>query len=183
LPDAIYTGVSESHLGSLPPYGITVPSGFVGGTVSTTATIMVVGSTTVSNASYAIVASNVATGSAYMGKSNASPGTWIVANTGQVAGAAADTSSHILTGIINGASSKFYTDGGTPTTGDTVGVLALAGITIGAYDDGTLGWTGDIAQVLVFSTALSTASLNYLGTGLKATYPSVTWEHGVVRAP
>lgn len=27
MPDAIYVGTSESHLGSLPPYGITVPSG------------------------------------------------------------------------------------------------------------------------------------------------------------
>ncbi len=61
----------------------------------------------------------------------------------------------IHTLIFDGANSKHYIDGELVATGNA-GTASLSGLLLGAFQTGTYGtWTGDIAEILVYSAALS----------------------------
>jgi len=63
-----------------------------------------------------------------------------------------DFEPHIFTAFYNGASSVLWVDG-TSTIASNPGTAALTGIIVGARTGGTLPFKGDIAEVLVISSA------------------------------
>ena len=90
------------------------------------------------------------------------PGQWVL---GSKATSHAETvlpTADIITGqfqihtlIFDGTDSKHYIDGELVGTGNA-GAASLSGLLLGAFQTGTYGtWTGDIAEILVYSAALS----------------------------
>lgn len=91
--------------------------------------------------------------------------------------AATMTNWNIVAGLFNTTASKIWLNGGSPTTGST-GSSALNGFAIGAQSDGTSPYGGDIAEVIVYSSGLTTAQVNsvvaYLGTKYNITVTTAT---------
>lgn len=67
-----------------------------------------------------------------------------------------DGTSHIISAVYDGASSKIRIDGGTDSTGDT-GTLNVTGINLGMRNDLTKSWRGSIIAVRVYREAHSNA--------------------------
>lgn len=85
-----------------------------------------------------------------------------------------DTSTHILAGLFDAASSDSWHDGTQSTPGGSPGVADLDGITLGLADNNTGFFAGEIAYVLVYNSNLSDAAKNYIGNGLAARF-GTTW--------
>lgn len=173
---AYTTGASNGH--SAARFDITDVlnlATFTGGAISAPYTIFLVGSTTRNDAGFAVSMGNGAGAEPYIYKTNAAPGLWQMnGGSGPIGAVAADTNKHVFVGIVNGASSKFYVDGGTPATGNA-GSLAMNGITVGAYDAvSTLQWQGDVVHLLVYSGAVAVSDINSLGQAF-ATQSGLTW--------
>jgi hypothetical protein len=76
------------------------------------------------------------------------------------------TNPHIYAGIANGTSSNAYLD--SVATSGTMGNSDNSGITVGAHQGGSsLFWTGLVAEIIYFSSLLSSTQIatvnNYLG--------------------
>lgn len=82
------------------------------------------------------------------------------------------SSSHVVAAVINGASSKLSVDGAAPTTGD-VGTAGLAsGLRVGIDQDQTAGRSvsGQIAEIVLYSRALTTTEVTQVARYLGARY-------------
>lgn len=90
-----------------------------------------------------------------------------------LADGAANTSFHILVGVFNGASSNLRVDSGAGTTGNA-GAGSPNGLTVGSAAGGLVPGACDVAEVAVYSRALTTAELNRIGAYLAGKY-GVTW--------
>lgn len=75
----------------------------------------------------------------------------------------------ITTVIFNGASSSLYVNGALNTTGN-VGTGGLAGLTVGAYEDGSSQFVGDMTEIVVINDVISTADRNNLEKYLETKY-------------
>lgn len=76
---------------------------------------------------------------------------------------------HTFIGIYNGASSTGYTNGNSDISGD-VGAFNTSGLTIGNNAGATSSFTGDIAEVLIYNSALSSTNRSNIQSYLKTTY-------------
>lgn len=92
---------------------------------------------------------------------------------GYVTGQVIDTSFHIYQATFNGASSDIRVEGGVATTGDP-GSTGVNGITIGASGGDTELLDGDLAEIILYDSALSTSDLNSVGEYLADKY-ALTW--------
>lgn len=81
----------------------------------------------------------------------------------------ADTNAHIFTIEWNGASSKFFEDGGTSLSNNP-GNHSLTGITLGAQYDGSGPGEVTIAEVIIYDGLLSTTDQNTIGNELATRY-------------
>ncbi len=91
----------------------------------------------------------------------------------EITGPATDTSFHCIVSVFNGATSKIRQDGGAGVGGNA-GSANAGGITIGANFSLAQSLNGDIAEVLVYDTALSLTDINNLGDYL-ATFYGLSW--------
>lgn len=73
-----------------------------------------------------------------------------------------DTNTNILIGIFNGASSKIYLNGGTPTTGNP-GTQTMDGITFGALYDLSHNMLGQVAELVIIHGTPTLTQLNAIG--------------------
>jgi hypothetical protein len=84
---------------------------------------------------------------------------------------------HVWSGTFNGANSALYRDGVLVASGDT-GASPLTGFTLGGLSsNGTYGYnfsSFDVAEVLVYSGALSAADRSSVSTWLNTTYAAST---------
>ena len=64
---------------------------------------------------------------------------------------------HVVCSVINNPASAVYVDGVQIASG-AAGTANMGGVTIGASGSGTVKVTGDVAEVVVFASALSTAN-------------------------
>ena len=76
---------------------------------------------------------------------------------------------HISSFIVNGVSSEIYTDGAFDNSGD-MGTQGLTGVMVGNFHNLTSSYTGDIAEILIYSSALSAADRGALEAYLNARY-------------
>lgn len=88
---------------------------------------------------------------------------------GVVNGQATDAAWHIIVTVWNGASSVIRKDGGAGLTGNP-GSAGFEGLTLGAFADLSSRGTDDMAAVLVYSGALSSADINAVGNYLATKY-------------
>jgi hypothetical protein len=79
----------------------------------------------------------------------------------------ADTNWHVATVVFNGGSSNIRIDGGPGVTGNA-GTATPSGITLGSRGSGINFFVGDIFEVTVYSSALSTTNINSVGAYLAA---------------
>lgn len=99
-----------------------------------------------------------------------SPDNWRIFNGINLFNVAADAAWHIWTTLSNGASSQFWIDGISITTGNA-GTHTPDGITIGArYDTASLYWIGSIIGVVVIAGNSSTADKNVIGNKFETVY-------------
>lgn len=88
-----------------------------------------------------------------------------------LSGPLADTSPHIFACTFNGASSKLWVGGGAPTTGNAGTDGLSSGINLGnTQPGGFLYLSGDLGEVLAYSGALSTTTLDLVGNYLAKKY-------------
>lgn len=80
---------------------------------------------------------------------------------------------NIFVATFNGASSKYWVGGGVGTTGNP-GAGAPGGVCLGAAVNGGAPLNGDIAELCIYSSALSTANVNSLGAYAAYEY-GLTW--------
>jgi hypothetical protein len=86
---------------------------------------------------------------------------------------ATDTNWHVFCVTVNGASSKFYKDGGAGT-GINPNTGATNGLRIGADSGAANGFGGDGGLVLLYNSGLSLANINALGPSLASKW-GTTW--------
>ncbi len=67
-----------------------------------------------------------------------------------------DNAYHIITVIFNGASSAVWFDQASQTVGSNPGTSGLTGLMIGTFTSDSGGWDGDIAELVIYDSALST---------------------------
>lgn len=104
---------------------------------------------------------------------------WAIESGIEIQGAVAvDTSFHIFAAIFNGASSKSYVGGGTADASGNAGANAFDGITLGNDSTGVSFFDGDIRSALVYTGALSLASINTVGAYL-ASNTGLAWSTAV----
>jgi hypothetical protein len=77
---------------------------------------------------------------------------WAISAASVISGGAADANWHIWSALFNGASSEFWIDGVSVTTGNA-GVNVIDGFTAGAFHTGGNGWVGDIGEMIVYDPA------------------------------
>lgn len=100
---------------------------------------------------------------------------WEIYAGGAVVGAvAADTSAHVLAATYNGASSSLRVAGGAGDSG-SAGTGGMTALTIGIAGDQT-NFPGnyDIAEVLIYNSALVLTDMNHIGSYLASKY-GTTW--------
>lgn len=87
---------------------------------------------------------------------------------GVVSGGSVTTGWHVFTFVMNSGSSVVYFDGVSVATGNN-GASSWSGYEIGAVDVGQNQWTGNIADIIIYDSVLSTANrqLNESGLGTK----------------
>ncbi len=88
-------------------------------------------------------------------------------------GPAADKAPHVLCAVFSGAFSTLRVDGGAAWTGNA-GTYGITGLTLGRAPQGDQPLTGDIAEVVIYSSALPTTYLDQLGNYLASRY-GLTW--------
>lgn len=76
--------------------------------------------------------------------------------------------------VWNGASTTMYKNGGAAFVTGDAGSNTLTGITIGARYDGLEPWTGDIAEVIVYTAQLTNSNINDVGNYLGTKY-AIAW--------
>jgi len=106
---------------------------------------------------------------------NGTGGRWEIFAGTILSGPLADTSPHVFACTFNGASSKLWVAGGAATTGDAGANGLTSGINLGqTQPGGSLALQGDLAEVIAYSGALTTAALNLVGGYLARKY-GLTW--------
>lgn len=75
--------------------------------------------------------------------------------------------------IFNGASSSGRINGGTGTSGNA-GASAIAGIHVAAQGDGGGPFDGDLAELIIYNSALTLANMNIVGRYLAQKY-AISW--------
>lgn len=80
---------------------------------------------------------------------------------------------HIVTVVANGANSKIYVDGGTPTTGNA-GTQNVNRFHVGFSSTETTGFDGEFGEFLVLNTEISDADQNSIGSHWGNKY-NITW--------
>lgn len=83
---------------------------------------------------------------------------------------AMDANFHVFVGVFNGASSKLVVDGTVGSSANPGANSLTDGATIGNRPDGLVPLDGDIAEVLVYDSALSDANRDLVETYLGAKY-------------
>ncbi|MEK6794356.1 MAG: hypothetical protein AABZ39_06245 [Spirochaetota bacterium] len=73
-------------------------------------------------------------------------------------------------GVHNGASSKVYLNDGTPATGDAGNSTGNTGFVVGSDHNGNYGFYGYIAEVLVYTGALSASNISVVKDYLNRKY-------------
>lgn len=90
---------------------------------------------------------------------------------GSIEGGTTDTSAHSMSGHFNGASSEMWKDGTSIATGDPGTLAYPAGYKIGSDHNGAdQFFNGDIAEVIIYDSALSAADRNALGGYIQTKY-------------
>ena len=84
-------------------------------------------------------------------------------------GGAEDANWHIWTAFFNGATSSLWNGGVVEVAADP-GANGMDGITVGAKNDGTSPWDGDITEIIIYDLNLSDADKNQVGQYLAARY-------------
>lgn len=138
-------------------------------------TIFAVGSTTVTAATYAMIAIAGTGALPYLAKVPAH--SFLLAGDGGngPADGVNDQTPRILAGNADGANSRLWDGGGTPGGPTSTGTQTWTGLRLGMNSDGTTyPWTGDIAEVLLYSGNLTTDNMNLLGRYLALKY-GLTW--------
>lgn len=82
---------------------------------------------------------------------------------------ASDTAFHVVAAIFNGTASTLRVDG-VEVSSSTPGTGTMAGITLGNNQAETLPLQGDIAEVLVYNTALSLRDMKQMEAYMAARY-------------
>lgn len=98
------------------------------------------------------------------------PDTFAMRQTNNIDGTITATDTwHIWSGLFNGATSRLWIDG---VGGGLLALVSLnpAGFTLGARNGGGLSWNGDIAEILIYDSNLSTADKNQVGQYLSTKY-------------
>jgi hypothetical protein len=90
-------------------------------------------------------------------------------------GADSDDDWHIHLCIFDGLNSALYTGGGPPDGTGDAGTHNPDGLTLGAQSDGTTGWIGDVAHLLIYDSVLSIADINQNGNYLNDLY-ALPWD-------
>jgi hypothetical protein len=96
-----------------------------------------------------------------------------------------DSAWHIHTVTFNGASSTYHLDG-TEISSGNAGAFGYGGVTgaqyLGADNAGARTWDGDVAEVVLYSAALSEANRNSVGLYLAEKY-GLSWLQTISVAP
>ena len=74
---------------------------------------------------------------------------------------------NIWTVLANGVTSQFWHNGISQVSGNA-GAHNADGLTIGSHPTGTLGWIGDISEILIYDPNLSTADMNQVAQYIAA---------------
>ena len=86
-----------------------------------------------------------------------------------LAGGASDANWNVWLALFNGAGGQFWHNGVSEAAGN-VGAGVMSGLTLAARDTAVDQWPGDIAELLVYSSNLSTADKNQVGQYLATKY-------------
>jgi hypothetical protein len=107
-------------------------------------------------------------------RSVTSPDSWEIRSGTPLVGGDSDGNWNIWTVLFNGASSQFWLNGVSETTGNA-GSTGMDGLTIGGQAvNGQLPWKGDIGQILIYASNLSNADKNQVGEYL-ASVTGISW--------
>lgn len=85
-----------------------------------------------------------------------------------------DTDPHISLNLFNKASSDSFYDGAQTTPSDTIGVEDMGGLTLAAFNNGTIWSNVKIAYCLIYNSKLSVSAQNYVGNALALRF-GTTW--------
>lgn len=92
----------------------------------------------------------------------------------QLSGSAASTSTNIVIGVFNGASSTIYVNSGSSGTTGNAGANNMSGFTVGCTQSASNFFDGKIGEIIAYSGALSAADIlstyNYLDTKWRTAY-------------
>jgi hypothetical protein len=105
------------------------------------------------------------------------PDTWSIYAGSILDGGASDANWNIWTALFNGASSQFWLGGNSEASGNA-GSDDPDGLRLGTYDGAAGLWDGDIAEILIYNSNLSTADKNevaqYLADKYDLSYTDIT---------
>jgi len=103
----------------------------------------------------------------------ATPDGWAIFAGATLNGSAANANTNIWLALFNGASSQFWHNGISQASGDA-GAQNMDGLTLGGQNNISARWSGDIAELLIYNSNLSTADKNEVGAYLATKY-ALSW--------
>ena len=157
------------------PSGKKMATSDPGSTTSQPVTVFAIATTTISVGSQNLLSTGYATTTgATVGASGSA--SLIYAGSNATAGTLATSTAYALQWTVNGASSEIRVDGGADLTAANPGSGGYRGYALGSYQSSGSGdwWAGLIAEVLVYTGALSLANINAVGSYLGTRW-GVTW--------
>lgn len=102
-------------------------------------------------------------------QADADPDSWTIYAGKDLVGGDSDGNWDIFTVLFNGLSSQAWINGVSNVSGDAE-ALGLDGLTIGAVYNNSNPWIGDIAEIIIYRTNLSTNKKNEVGHYLSNKY-------------
>lgn len=145
---------------------------FGGGAIAQPNTILAMAQLSVAGAGDANtynLCDSMTTGRAALYKQTA---TWRIYATAVLTGGLADANWNAWLTLFNGVGSQFWHNGVSEAVG-AAGASAMGGLTLGASDAQTNEWDGDIAELLIYASNLSTADQNQVGQYLATKFGTV----------
>jgi len=97
---------------------------------------------------------------------------WQIFGSAGVSGNPSDGDWNAWLALFNGAASQFWHNGISEGSGDA-GAFNGSGITFGARNNATFLWPGDISELIIYDSNLSTADKNQLGAYLATKFGTI----------